>query len=113
MISDVRIEQIIREETERYITEKKKKAPQKKSTEDSSHAISKRDQMSIKNKVTTDDGKHIVNVSAIAREAGISQSLANRYINGGVHNGKQGWVKYDMPKKVARKLLAAMAREKV
>lgn len=114
MISEARVKSLVKEETLRYLEEKK--GTQKgngKGNKKKDAQVSRRDQANIRNKVQSRDGSNILNVSAIARSAGLDQSLVNRYIKGGVHDGTRGWVPYTMPKKAAKKILAAIGREKV
>lgn len=114
MISNTAFRRIITEETLRVIEEKKggKKSDKKKDKKADGN-VSRRDQANIRNKVKSKSGGNILNVSAIARSAGLDQSLVNRYIRGGVHDGTKGWVPYTMPKSAAKKILAAIGREKV
>lgn len=112
MISNQALRRIVTEETLRVIEEKKGGKKSDKDKKDKS-SVSRRDQANIRNKVKSKSGGNILNVSAIARSAGLDQSLVNRYIRGGVHDGTKGWVPYTMPKSAAKKILAAIGREKV
>lgn len=110
IISDLSLNNIIRESVESVLREKKEKTSGEKETRAPKVKISKKDQKDIKNKIVTKDGKNAYNVSALADKTGYTQSYVNRCIKGGVKNGDEGFVKYNMPKKLADQLNSALTQ---